>query len=415
MSNTVWLDRDPEWGRQQVERFVRSFQPSYRLLAYHAALPSILTPELVNYLRNKFLRQEGVPWIAEVDLLLSDLCQPVGYEQYAMEASVRAYLVENLEQFLGKDRMEEVARLLIGYLNRLARRSSALQRPELKAQQWAAMVYLDDRRGEAVGEIVQAFLDASVAEGTKDLLLASRWEMDRLSRITQELAPQLNNYPNLLEYAQLISQIVADPNSVEREVVMQSFFLAEGMTLKVPEFLVSAQNPEEQNNLDSNTDLQLTENITPGSKIASMYEELEIILREFVTTSESIEDAVLVSDLAELLHQPIQGWNEEYVFEIATLLLYTTERINNRSDFSQIENIWIETKDSYLIGVYCSSKILLLVKANSDGLQGRLRMNIQQIVEKIKAVIGSEEFYNTEPDNTKYKKNISRSYYRGHA
>ncbi len=53
------------------------FDESYGLLAYHAALPLVLTPELVNYLRNEFLRGEQVPWVAEVDLLLSDLCSQV--------------------------------------------------------------------------------------------------------------------------------------------------------------------------------------------------------------------------------------------------------------------------------------------------------------------------------------------------
>ena len=52
----------------------------YRFLLgrLYAALPLILTPELLNYLRNHFLRDK-VPWVAEVDLLLSELCRPVGY------------------------------------------------------------------------------------------------------------------------------------------------------------------------------------------------------------------------------------------------------------------------------------------------------------------------------------------------
>ncbi|MGK7892732.1 MAG: formylglycine-generating enzyme family protein, partial [Xenococcus sp. (in: cyanobacteria)] len=85
-------------AQNKVERFVSRFEPSYYLLACHVALPLVLTPELVNYLRVQFLKSEGVPWIAEADLLLSDLCRPVGYELYEMDEAVRAYLLKNLEQ-----------------------------------------------------------------------------------------------------------------------------------------------------------------------------------------------------------------------------------------------------------------------------------------------------------------------------
>jgi len=40
-------------AQNKVERFVGRFESSYRLLACHAALPLVLTPELVNYLRGQ--------------------------------------------------------------------------------------------------------------------------------------------------------------------------------------------------------------------------------------------------------------------------------------------------------------------------------------------------------------------------
>lgn len=39
-------------AKQAVERFEWRFGEPHLLLAYHAALPLVLTPELVNYLRN---------------------------------------------------------------------------------------------------------------------------------------------------------------------------------------------------------------------------------------------------------------------------------------------------------------------------------------------------------------------------
>ena len=106
------------WQEQaaQVERFVTRFgHKSYRHLANLAALPLVLTPELVHYLRIEFLREEDVPWEAEVDLLLSDLCSQVGYELYAMDTQVRAYLLEQIQgDPVWQQRMQETARVLMG-------------------------------------------------------------------------------------------------------------------------------------------------------------------------------------------------------------------------------------------------------------------------------------------------------------
>jgi hypothetical protein len=96
-------------ARLTVENFVRRFSSAYRLLAYCAAIPLILTPELLSFLRTKFL-QGKVPWIAEADLLLSDLCRPVGFEQYALDPSVRAYLLRDVHTQLGTQQTTDVAR-----------------------------------------------------------------------------------------------------------------------------------------------------------------------------------------------------------------------------------------------------------------------------------------------------------------
>ena len=65
-----------EW---RIDRFVRCFEPSYERLLWYAAVPIVLTPELVGYLRSQFLPL--LPWVAEADLLLSELCREVGYER----------------------------------------------------------------------------------------------------------------------------------------------------------------------------------------------------------------------------------------------------------------------------------------------------------------------------------------------
>jgi formylglycine-generating enzyme required for sulfatase activity len=60
--------------------------------------------------------------------------------------------------------------------------------------------------------------------------------MLRLSRITQELAPHINQYEGLMAYAKLISQVLADPVTVEPEQFDRSYTV-EGVSLALPKAL----------------------------------------------------------------------------------------------------------------------------------------------------------------------------------
>jgi formylglycine-generating enzyme required for sulfatase activity len=211
------------------------------LLAYHAALPLVLTPELLNYLRNQFLRGEGVPWVAEADLLLSDLSRPVGYEQYAMDTAVRAYLLEEMEQVLGNAQMKAVARVLISYVQQLDRINPYISKHELRSQQWAAMVYLDDRR--VARELAKAYQDCVVSDkGGRGASRVNQIEMAQLSRLVQELEPQLRNHPVLLDYAKWVGQLWIDPAQVSAEVFDRSFQV-ENIELRLPTELLPDQHP----------------------------------------------------------------------------------------------------------------------------------------------------------------------------
>jgi len=131
---------------QKVALFERQFGEEYRLLAYHAALPLVLTPELVHYLRTEFLL-DLVPWESEADLLLSDLCSQVGYELYAMDTAVRSYLLKEMQQDdrIPPDRMQSVANVLMSYVLYLSRINPGQRERELQVQKWAAMAYLGMR------------------------------------------------------------------------------------------------------------------------------------------------------------------------------------------------------------------------------------------------------------------------------
>jgi len=231
--------------RNRVERFVSRFEPSYRLLIYHAALPLVLTPELLNYLRTQFLPREQVPWIAEVDLLLSDLCRPVGYELYAMNTDIRAYLLTEIQDSpFWQQRMREVAQVLISYVNHLSRMHPGQRQTELQAQRWAAMVYLGDEPCQAAVREIAERLQQSNQLITQDAGQESqvRAELARLSRITQELEPQLRHNESLIEYARLVQRVLRMPATVNPAEVQRSFKV-EGIALTLAESLLPPQAP----------------------------------------------------------------------------------------------------------------------------------------------------------------------------
>ena len=218
----------------QVERFVTRFgKESYRQLARYAALPLVLTPELVHYLRIELLHYlriellqgEDVPWEAEVDLLLSDLCSQVGYELYAMDTQVRAYLLNSIKgDPVWQQRMRKVAQVLIRYVDYLSRLDPKHRQREREAQRLAAMTYIgDDECQQAALEIAERLKRLGDMTDAGNPERGIRAELAYLTRLTQELAPQLQKTPALVEFAQLVQRLLRRPYEVDPFEVSQTF------------------------------------------------------------------------------------------------------------------------------------------------------------------------------------------------
>ncbi len=205
----------------RIARFARRFGEPHRRLAWFAALPLILTPELVNYLRVHFLSDcGGAPWISEADLLLSDLCRPIGYEQFALDQDVRAVLIAELAAAPdGAARMREAARLLLRYCRHLGRGGAGLSPAELQAEQWSAMAYLEEQRGTAAREITvalgQAWTAAAPGAGVGGCPAA---ELARLVRLTEALRENLAAHPQLLDYAAEVARLLRDPAALAQRL-----------------------------------------------------------------------------------------------------------------------------------------------------------------------------------------------------
>jgi formylglycine-generating enzyme required for sulfatase activity len=227
-------------AKQTVELFGRQFGQDYLLLAYYAALPLVLTPELVHYLRVEFLLgySETVPWESEADLLLSDLCSPVGYELYGMDTAVRDYLIEEMkwDQRVPAGQMQRVAELLLSYVTVLGQLQPGQRLKELEAQRWAAMAFLGDEQVAAlVAELAERFAQGA-RQGDQRVLRA---DFARLARITEELAPQLAQSPELLEFAAVVRRAVRNLAQVTAAEKTKVYEVA-GQRLSVTGTLIEA-------------------------------------------------------------------------------------------------------------------------------------------------------------------------------
>jgi formylglycine-generating enzyme required for sulfatase activity len=205
----------------RVDRFVRQFEPDYRKLATYAAVPIVLTPELVGYLRGQFLPRLG--WVAEADLLLSELCRPVGYERYVMDAGVQAVLLGELEA--GDPTLVEViARRLLGYMGYLARTNAYVSDRAQKHQQWAAMLCIAELRGEAIAQIAAEvdYWEGAVVSGRFGV---GRSEMVFLEQVLREQMPRMVGNGEYMRLAVRVSAAVRRMEVGDRRLVSDAIEL----------------------------------------------------------------------------------------------------------------------------------------------------------------------------------------------
>jgi len=184
-----YSEQDAQAVEQTVANFLARFQPDfdYEPLLLYAALPLVLTAELLHYLRHRFV--SGTPWVAEVDILLAgELCHERGYEQYTMHSPIRSYLLQRAKQH-PDIRIEDAARLMIQYLHAFARSQPFSTYTDMQMQQWSALAFIKDMQSTVVNEIVHTF-DANL-ELQLDKGEENNPELKRLVALAEQLAPEL--------------------------------------------------------------------------------------------------------------------------------------------------------------------------------------------------------------------------------
>jgi hypothetical protein len=112
------IDRQQEIAARQVAMFAEQYGEEMLDFACHAAFPLTLTTELAYLLRQLVAERYGLklPWSAAPELLLSNLCDIVGHDLYAMEVEVRWVSIEKLIDKFLEPRVNELAQWMAGYI-----------------------------------------------------------------------------------------------------------------------------------------------------------------------------------------------------------------------------------------------------------------------------------------------------------
>jgi hypothetical protein len=186
-----------EVATRRIESFEKRFGTPHLYLAYHAAFPLALTPNLLYRLWTNFQRDIhgemlGIPWIAVGDLLLSILCDEVGHELYEMDVGVRNVLLKQLQEDkkFGQQRIHEVSDFLLDYVKQQLESDDPDIKDFAQAQQWTALAYTQPSK--AARELALAFLKLDQMD---------KAEIIRMASLIETFIEPLDQFQDLVIYA----------------------------------------------------------------------------------------------------------------------------------------------------------------------------------------------------------------------
>ncbi|NER33663.1 MAG: pentapeptide repeat-containing protein [Oscillatoria sp. SIO1A7] len=210
----------PEAASQYIASFEKRFGKPHLYLAYHAALPLAVTPDLLyslwaNFQRDCQGRSLNIPWVAVANLLLSGLFKEVGYELYEMDDAVKSQLLEGLkkDEALGQKRIIDLSLFLGEYVRQQLYSEDIDLQDFAKAQHWTALAYIQPI--QAARELALTF-QKQFPKPPLDPELLDKIELARLAAVVETLSEPLSEPSSekkcqpLLVYARAIASFARD-------------------------------------------------------------------------------------------------------------------------------------------------------------------------------------------------------------
>ncbi|QLE39896.1 CHASE2 domain-containing protein [Nostoc sp. C052] len=230
----------PEVANRRIESFKKRFGKAHLYLAYHAAFPLALTPDLLYRLWANFQydihgQVLSIPWVSVADILLSSLCDEVGYELYEMDLAIRKELLKSLKEDpdFDKQRLDELANFLLDYIHLQLRNDDPDIKDLAQSQRWTALAYV--LPNEAVRELA---LTLSKLDQNQD-----QAEILRLASFVETVAEPLADFEALLIYTRGMGSLIrGDLESAKtqftRVKIYQNQIQVAGINLLIPEEII---------------------------------------------------------------------------------------------------------------------------------------------------------------------------------
>ena len=210
----------PQVANRRIESFSKRFGNAHLYLAYHAAFPLALTPNLLyriwaNFQRDIHAQVLDIPWIAVADVLLSSLCDEVGDELYEIDLSIRNVLLKRLQEDekFGQQRINELSDFLLNYVQQQLQSDDPDLRDFAQAQYWTAIAYT--KPSQAARELTATL---------KKAYQTDRADLIRLASLVETLAEPLAEFePLLIDARKMRSFASSNQEAVEPPVVKNKF------------------------------------------------------------------------------------------------------------------------------------------------------------------------------------------------
>lgn len=169
-----------QFASKNIERFEKKYGEQYLQFACHAALPVVVDSELVHLIRVNFFLDppEQLPYTAEADLLLSNLCQAIDDDEdlYELDRDIRDELLKKLVIDYGITRIKEVAMLLWHYTVRC---TAWQERASLAAaQQLTVLNFLDPQQANMWLSVAETSV-GSIIQSDRRWFVAMRTELEQ--------------------------------------------------------------------------------------------------------------------------------------------------------------------------------------------------------------------------------------------
>ena len=212
-----------QYAREKAERFRKRFRKWYGAghyyFACHAAFPIGFTVDMLYQLWANF---KDIPWengkvesidrLAVSDLLQSDLCRLTDRKVYEMEVEVRTYLLNELKELFGEERIRQLAEFLYQYVD------EKITDPYLDSfrttQQWVALGALAPHLS---GEQMADYFGNFISKGKTAEIL-------RMDGLLEAMQQQDQRFTNLRQFARGLKVSISGETEAQLLASVQEVF-----------------------------------------------------------------------------------------------------------------------------------------------------------------------------------------------